>query len=209
ILHPVEAEWVLDRCTPAAGFDVSSDWLQLSTRDALPDSPATAPSVPVDWITTVALGRRALTAEILGVCDSALRLATDHVTARHQYSRPIGSFQAVRHQLSEAYVAVEAATSLLESVWSGFTDESHFEAPPEWAAAAAKARAGRAQSVVMRAGVQVLGAMGLTEESIMHRYVARAAAIDLLLGGQTRLEESLGANLLDGTAAYPIASIFI
>lgn len=209
MLHPVEAEWVLDRCTPAAGFDASSDWLHFSTGDYLPDPPATAPSVGVDWVTAVGLGRRALASEILGVCDSALRLASDHVTSRHQYGRAIGSFQAVRHQLSEAHVAVEAASSLLESVWSGITDESHFETPPEWAAAAAKARAGRAQSVVMRTGVQVLGAMGLTEESAMHRYVARAAALDLLLGGQARLEESLGTHLLDGTAAYPIASIFI
>jgi hypothetical protein len=49
--------------------------------------------------------------------------------------------------------------------------------------------------------------MGLTQESAMHRYVTRAAALDLLLGGEARLEESLGDSLLDGSTAYPIASI--
>jgi alkylation response protein AidB-like acyl-CoA dehydrogenase len=77
----------------------------------------------------------------------------------------------------------------------------------EWASAVAKARAGKAQSEVTRTGVQVLGAMGLTLESSMHRHVTRAAALDLLLGSQARLEESFGAALLSGTTAYPIASI--
>jgi alkylation response protein AidB-like acyl-CoA dehydrogenase len=59
----------------------------------------------------------------------------------------------------------------------------------------------------MRTGVQVLGAMGLTLESTMHRHVTRAAALDLLLGGQARLETALGDALLTGTTAYPFASI--
>lgn len=204
--HPVDAAWVLERSRPASGFDASSTWLVVDTNDPLPES-RPHPPVAVDWVAAVAWGRRAIAAEILGVCEAALRLAADHVTSRHQYGRAIGSFQAVRHRLSEAHVAVESATSLLDAVWGNATDESWFDSPPEWAAAAAKARAGRAQSEVMRTGVQVLGAMGLTLESPMHRHVTRAAALDQLLGSHVRLEESLGDSLLAGTTAYPIASI--
>lgn len=205
-LRPVPAAWVLERCTSAAGFDPSSTWLLLDTEDPLPDSPGHEPAI-VDWVAAIALGRRALASEILGVCDAALRIAADHVTARNQYGRAIGSFQAVRHRLSEAHVAVESASSLLAAVWQGITSDGWLETPVEWASAVAKARAGKAQSEVMRTGVQVLGAMGLTLESSMHRHVTRAAALDLLLGGQARLEESLGDALLNGTTAYPIASI--
>lgn len=205
-LRPVPAEWVIERVTRAAGFDPSSTWLLLDTEDPLPDCPGNEPAT-VDWVAAIALGRRALTSEILGVCDAALRIAADHVTTRNQYGRAIGSFQAVRHRVSEAHVAIESASSLLEAIWAGITSEGWLETPVEWASAVAKARAGKAQSEVTRTGVQVLGAMGLTLESSMHRHVTRAAALDLLLGSQARLEESFGAALLSGTTAYPIASI--
>ncbi|EAQ00609.1 hypothetical protein JNB_10559 [Janibacter sp. HTCC2649] len=203
-LHPVAADWVLARTKASTGFDASSTWLVLETADVLPD--ANAP-VAVDWIAATALARRALSAEILGVCDAALHIACEHVTSRHQYGRAIGSFQAVRHRLAEGHVAVESASSLLLAAWRGVSGGGVPDTPPEWAAAVAKARAGRAQAEVMRTGVQVLGAMGLTLESPMHRHVTRAAALDLLLGGQASLEQSLGDALLSGTTAYPLASI--
>lgn len=204
VVHPVDASWVLSRAVPAHEFDKDSSWLLVDSTD---EPPASGSSLAVDWLAATSLGRWAVANEILGVCDGALRLASEHVTSRHQYGRAIGSFQAVRHRLAEAHVAVESASSLLDAVWSGPGQGTWDETPMEWAAAVVKIRAGRAQSEVMRTGVQVLGAMGLTQESPMHRYVARAAALDLLLGGQARLEESLGDWLLDGTTAYPIASI--
>lgn len=206
VVTRVNAAWVLERSTAATGFDNASTWRLLDTTDALPASGPESIAA-VDWVAALALGRRALAAEILGVCESALGLAADHVVQRHQYGRPIGSFQSVRHRLAEAHVALESGLSLLDSAWRVATDESSLDTPPEWAAAVAKARAGRAQAEVMRTCVQVLGAMGLTMESPLHRHVSRAAALDLLLGGHTRLEESLGDSLLDGTTAYPIATI--
>lgn len=204
VLRAVAAEWVLDRCTSVRGFDPASTWLLLDTPD---EPPVVAEPVVVDWVSAIGLGRRALAAEILGVCDAALDLAREHVAARHQYGRAIGSFQAVRHRLSEAFVAVESATAVLDASWNDVVGKGSLDTPPEWASVVAKARAGRAQSEVMRTGVQVLGAMGLTLESTMHRHVTRAAALDLLLGGQARLETALGDALLTGTTAYPFASI--
>ncbi|WP_313715320.1 acyl-CoA dehydrogenase family protein [Arsenicicoccus bolidensis] len=208
LLRPVPATWITERCGPSAGFDPGSRWLLLDTEDPVPESADRSwDAQAVDWTAGLALGRLALSSEILGVCDAALRTAVQHVTTRHQYGRAIGSFQAVRHRLAEAHVAIESASFLLDAAWAVLMSEASPEAPTGWAAAAAKARAGRAQAEVMRTGIQVLGAMGLTMESPMHRHVTRAAALDLLLGGQARLEESLGDSLLTGTAAYPIASI--
>ncbi|HVW45057.1 MAG TPA: acyl-CoA dehydrogenase family protein, partial [Amycolatopsis sp.] len=136
--------------------------------------------------------------EISGVCQAALDLAAGHTSARVQYGRPIASFQAVRHRLAECHVAIADIASILDAAWAD---------GGAWAAAIAKVRAGRAQAEVMRHGVQVLGAMGLTGESEMHRYVTRAAALDALLGGHRLLTGRIGRTLLSGAPADPVVEV--
>jgi alkylation response protein AidB-like acyl-CoA dehydrogenase len=77
------------------------------------------------------------------------------------------------------------------------------EADGAWAAAAAKAAAGRAQRTVAASALQVCGALGLTEEFVLHRYVSRAALLDLLYGDHVRLTAALGTALLGGTGRPP------
>ena len=68
-----------------------------------------------------------------------LRLACDHASERVQFGRPIASFQAVRHRLAEALVAVEA----LDATLGAAGDE-----PNALTAALAKATAGRTAQTV-------------------------------------------------------------
>jgi hypothetical protein len=185
---------------PVGGFDSGSGWL-------LVDGAALQPGlVPVPlgaaWQSALAAGRRALAAEIIGVCEAAFALAVAHTSARVQYGRPIASFQAVRHRLAEAHVAVTGARSVLEAAW-GAADGPD----AAWVATLAKARAGRAQAEVMRTGVQVLGAMGLSRESTMHRFVTRAAALDALFGSSRTLTERIGTELLAGAPLPPVVGI--
>ncbi|HVV08173.1 acyl-CoA dehydrogenase family protein [Amycolatopsis sp.] len=184
---------------PVAGFDGGSGWFTVTGRQ-----PSGTP-VPAarEWERAVAAGRRALAAEIAGVCQAALDLAVAHTSARVQYGRPIASFQAVRHRLAEAHVAINDIASMLDAAWpvAGNADGG------AWAAALTKLRAGRAQAEVMRHGVQVLGAMGLTSESAMHSYVTRAGALDALLGGHRLLSETTGRALLAGAPADPVVEV--
>ncbi len=57
---------------------------------------------------------------------------------------------------------------------------------------------------MLRHTVQVLGAMGLTLESQMHRYVTRAVALDALLGDHRSLARATGADLLAGADLLPV-----
>jgi alkylation response protein AidB-like acyl-CoA dehydrogenase len=43
-----------------------------------------------------------------GVCASALRMAADYTGSRHQFGRPVSSFQAVGQRLADAYIDAEA-----------------------------------------------------------------------------------------------------
>jgi hypothetical protein len=141
------------------------------------------------WPTAVAAAHRALAAEITGTAERALELAVEHTSSRRQFNAPIAAFQAVRHRLADGYVAIAAARAVLAA---SFGDVA---GPPAVAAAAAKARAGRAHQTVSTAAVQVCGAMGATLEHPLHRYVNRGAVLDGLLGSSDELTAELGAVL--------------
>jgi hypothetical protein len=136
------------------------------------------------WAAGVAAAHRALAAEIIAVADRALELAVEHTSSRRQFGAPIAAFQAVRHRLADAYVAIAAARALLDA---SFADGSGV------AAIAAKGRAGRAHQLVSANAVQVCGAMGATLEHPLHRYVNRGAVLDALLGSSAELTAELGS----------------
>ena len=52
-------------------------------------------------------GRSRIAVEAAGTMLPAIAKTVEHVTDRHQFGRPIGSFQAVQHRLARAYVMAE------------------------------------------------------------------------------------------------------
>lgn len=136
----------------------------------------------------LAAGRLALAHELVGVGRGMLDLARAHALGRVQFDRPIARFQAVRHRLAEALVAVEGADAACDAAW-----QLGAGAP---AAAAAKAVAGRAARVAARHCQQVLAGVGFTLEHPFHRYLRRALVLDRLLGDAATLTRQLGEQLL-------------
>ncbi|MBX6387739.1 MAG: acyl-CoA dehydrogenase [Frankia sp.] len=202
-LSLVPADLVAAATRPAGGFDPASRWLLVDGPVAELTRYAGSEDGSRVWDRAVAVGRLAVAAEIIGVCAAALAIAVEHTSARVQYGRQIATFQAVRHRLSEAHVAIESARSVLAAAWKAL------EHPDGGSGAArlAKLRAGWAQAEVMRHALQVCGAMGLSLEHPLHRHVSRAAALDALLGGHRALTGQLGAELLTGAELDPIVEI--
>jgi alkylation response protein AidB-like acyl-CoA dehydrogenase len=116
-----------------------------------------------------------------------LELARAHALERVQFGRPIAGFQAVRHRLAEALVAIEAADGALAAAWDD---------PSPFAAGLAKALAGRGARTVARHAQQVLAGIGFTTEHPLHRYVRRVLVLDRLLGDARSLTRQLGEDLL-------------
>ena len=121
---------------------------------------------PARWRSAVALGRRAIAHQIAGACRAMLELARSHALERMQFGRPIARFQAVRHRLADALVAVEA----LEAALGAAREE-----PSPDTAALAKAIAGRTAHTVARHCQQVLAGIGFTTEHPFHRFSRRTA----------------------------------
>jgi hypothetical protein len=121
-----------------------------------------------------------------------LALATEHVSVRHQFGRPVGSFQAVQHMLADCAAELEAERAVL-------TYASESQDPV--AVTAARALAGRTSLLVGRAARQSTGATGFSWEFPLHRYIRRARSYDLMLGPWELHTRQLGRLLLDRSAA--------
>lgn len=133
----------------------------------------------------LAEGRRALGWWLLGTGRAMLALARRHVLDRHQFGRPLASFQALRHRLAETYVALEGAEATLTAPQDDDTT-----------AILAKAAAGRAALTAVRHCQQALGGIGFTAEHELHRHIKRALALDVLLGSARDLTREAGTLLL-------------
>ncbi len=170
---------------PVTGIDPTLGLIEVTADLAMSDVES-APA-PSSWETAVAAGQVALGHELVGASQQMLALARTHALEREQFGRPIAGFQAVRHRLAEAFVAVEAAQSCVTAAWD--------EGGP-LPAAIAKAVAGAGARTAGKQAQQVLGGMGYTTEHPLHRYVRRTLVLDQLLGASRILTRELGDQLL-------------
>ncbi|GAA3307474.1 acyl-CoA dehydrogenase family protein [Nonomuraea dietziae] len=115
----------------------------------------------------------ALAAEQVGGAARCLEAATAHARLRHQFGRPIGSFQAIKHRLAELLVVVESARS---AVWGAVGD------PSAQAAAIAGSYCGEAYLKAAGDSIQIHGGIGITWEHEAHRYFKRATSDARLFG---------------------------
>ncbi|MFI7361350.1 acyl-CoA dehydrogenase family protein [Streptomyces sp. NPDC050149] len=157
-----------------------------------PDSPGLSldPGLPLRQVAPgspvpLSDGRRALGWWLLGSGRAMLALARRHVLDRHQFGRPLASFQALRHRLAETYVALEGAEAALRA--ASFDDTG---------ALLAKAAAGRAALAAARHCQQALGGIGFTAEHDLHLHVKRALVLDGLLGSARELTREAGTLLI-------------
>ncbi|MBF6207845.1 acyl-CoA dehydrogenase family protein [Streptomyces gardneri] len=135
-------------------------------------------------------------AETTGVAHSALHLAADYARTRTQFGHPIGSFQAVKHKLSDMVVAVENARSACYgAAWKLHDNE------PDAALYVHMAKAVAAESGphVAADALQLHGGIGCTFEHDIHLYLRRAKTGQLLYGdANEHLDYLASAFLEDG-----------
>jgi hypothetical protein len=139
------------------------------------------------WDSAIAAGRRAIAHQISGASRTMLDQARTHAVERVQFGRPIAKFQAVRHRLADALVAIEALDATLTAAW----DE-----PGSMTAALAKAAAGRAARTVGTHCQQVLAGIGFTTDHPLHRFLKRSLALEGLFGSSDNIVVDVGRQLL-------------
>jgi alkylation response protein AidB-like acyl-CoA dehydrogenase len=117
-------------------------------------------TVPIEFSEELAM--TAAAAQLVGLGQRMLDMTVEYVKERHQFGVPIGSFQAVKHQLADSL------------------KELAFARPAVWRAAStlqprdvsmAKAMASDAASFAARRALQCHGAIGYTVEYDLHRFL--------------------------------------
>ncbi|MFG2995131.1 acyl-CoA dehydrogenase family protein [Streptomyces sp. NPDC048340] len=124
-------------------------------------------------------GAGLLASEQLGLAEWCLAETVGYVRGRHQFNRPVGSFQALKHRLAQLWLDVAsaraAARAAADALATGAAD-----APLTVAVAQAYC-----SGVAVRAAeecVQLHGGIGMTWEHPAHLYLKRAKADSLALG---------------------------
>jgi alkylation response protein AidB-like acyl-CoA dehydrogenase len=151
-----------------------------------PDALSRAAPLAIDRGEFLRLYRIAISAEIAGAIEGALRFTVDYVTQRQQFGKPIGTFQAVQHRLSEISVACEAARWLtFRAASSGKADD----------ALIACGHAQDAARLASRDLHQFNGAIGLTLEHPLHLWTYRIRALLSELGAAGAQDLALADSL--------------
>ncbi|MFD6780498.1 acyl-CoA dehydrogenase family protein [Streptomyces diastaticus] len=134
----------------------------------------------------------ALAAEQVGAAERCLALTVAYARERVQFGRAIGSFQAVKHRLADAYVLVESARSA--ALGAAFAADETPGALPR-AAAVAKSVCSEAFSAVAGETIQLHGGIGITWEHEAHRHFKRAHGAGELFGPPAEHRARLAAGL--------------
>jgi alkylation response protein AidB-like acyl-CoA dehydrogenase len=143
------------------------------------------------------LAHALIAAESLGAVEECLERSVAYAKERYTFGRPIGSYQAVKHALTEVLRRQENTRSLLYYAGWAYDDN-----PDEFAAAASAARAsgGAALDFAARELISVHGGIGATWEHDAPLFFRRAQLSRRLLGGTGDAVDRLAGELLSGAA---------
>ena len=133
----------------------------------------------------------AVAADSVGVGSRALAMSVEWAGERHQFGRPIGSFQAISHRCADMLVALEGARSQVLAAADG-EESDHSDHVVDLAAAAAL----DAGVAATEGALQIHGGVGFTWEHPIHLLLRRAQANAALVGRADTLRDRAAGELL-------------
>jgi alkylation response protein AidB-like acyl-CoA dehydrogenase len=157
-------------------------------------------AIEAAWLRGV-IGTAAL---LNGLSLRMLDITVGYVRQREQFGVPVGSFQAIKHALANALVAVELARpAALAAAWNLAAGQPDASAR----ASMAKVLAADAARLIARTAIQCHGAIGYTTDYDLHLLAKRAWALIADWGGpdwhRGQLAGHLGLAEQSGLAEHP------
>ena len=137
-------------------------------------------------------------AQLLGLSARMIDMSVEYAKDRHQFGKPIGSFQAIKHHLASAYTQVEFARPLMQLA----------ALKPGRAVHEAKVAAIDAAVLTAETAIQVHGGMGYTFEVDLHLFMKRAWALCAEWGDRNYHMKKLEDLILNGDAQIGAGTTF-
>jgi alkylation response protein AidB-like acyl-CoA dehydrogenase len=136
----------------------------------------------------------ALAAIQIGVGSGAVEQAVTYLNGRHQFGRPLATFQAVGHQLADCYIDLQAMSVTLWQATQNLADG----ADPGTSVLVAKWWATDGGQRVVHRTTHLHGGMGVDTDYPVHRHLLWGKQIGATLGGSASDLARLGAQLAAG-----------
>jgi acyl-CoA dehydrogenase len=131
--------------------------------------------------------------DLVGIARKALTDTVDYDKTRIQFGKPVGSFQAIKHDLADLHLAVTMA----EHAASYAAHAQDVDAPDRRVAASiAKAKAGDTADAATSAMIQYHGGIGYTWEHDAHFYLKRAKRLEYAFGDASQHRERIASLVL-------------
>jgi alkylation response protein AidB-like acyl-CoA dehydrogenase len=178
-LYVVETSAPGVKLTPVTSLDMTRQLVDI-TLDGAPGRVIASRTDAEDAIeAALSAGAAAVAAEQLGLAQRCLDITVSYVKERHQFGRPVGSFQALKHRLADVWVAVTQARAA-----SRYAADCLASGSEDAAVAVALAKSCCSETAVHAAQecVQLHGGIGFTWEHPAHMYLKRAKATSLAYG---------------------------
>lgn len=125
-----------------------------------------------------------------GLVAGAVRLTADYVANRHQFGRPLSTFQTVAAQLAEVYIAARtlslASASVIWRLAEGRDADEDIDVMAFWLTSNAPP--------AMQTCHHLHGGMGMDITYPMHRYYSSIKDVTRLLGGPAHRLDLVGAQ---------------
>ena len=185
--------WLASPGTQHRSVDATRWLAEAQPAERLADRAATAGPAG----RAVLLGTLASAAQLLGAGRALLEASVRHATQRAQFGRPIGAFQAVKHQLADVAIRLEFAQPLVDAaavavaVGNGGGTAGRDVSAAKVACADAAYRAART-------ALQVHGAIGYTEEHDLSLWLAKVRALVPAWGSQAEHRAVVLASMTGG-----------
>lgn len=128
---------------------------------------------------TLNRGALAAAAQLLGLSEQMVAMTVQYTQDRHQFGKPIGSYQALKHHMANCAVKNEFAKATLHR--AAYT-VSEKPVHGDFAVSHAKLATGEAAILAAKNSIQCHGAMGYTWEADLHIWMKRAWALDKFWG---------------------------
>jgi alkylation response protein AidB-like acyl-CoA dehydrogenase len=143
------------------------------------------------------LAQALIAAESLGAVQTCLDVSVAYAKERFTFGRAIGSYQSIKHELTEVLRRLENARGL--QYYAGWAGESKLD---EFALAASAARssAGQALDFAARSMINVHGGIGATWEHDAPLFFRRAELSRRLLGGTRDATDRVAEETLRAAA---------
>ena len=182
-------------CRLSEGRNLAGDATNVVTFDRVgPVASAPAPA-GLTQSTLMLMGSAIRSVETAGALEAILSLSVAYAGERVAFERPIGKFQAVQQNLARLAGEVAAALAVAGSAADTIAQAGAFDDAVFFEAASAKIRTAEAATEGAAIAHQVFGAIGFTQEHVLHRFTLRMLSWRDDFGNESYWAAELGKHV--------------